>query len=537
MGQYYLSEKLAQGGMAEIYKGYAVDLHGMRKTVVIKKILPHAATNREFIDMLVAEAKIAVMLSHGNIAQIYDLGKAGDDYFIVMEYVEGWSVSQWQRYCAQRGERLPIPITCHIISEALAGLDYMHTRTDERSQPLGIVHRDVSPQNIMLTRSGTIKIIDFGIAKARTKLETTEVGILKGKFAYMSPEHARGESIDSRSDIFSLGVIMHEMLTGLRLFKAKEARETLRNVRRADVPAPSRSNADVPAALDAIVLKLLARDRHDRYQRASTARTELLRFLSAHYPEFRAGQVADYVTERWREEAVGAEDDDGKTPFLILDHTQSAILDAQAGRRAPTAEHVASVQSLLRPYFDDAATEVVPEPSLSVSATAFDPQEPSQTNVEPTWRLWWHGWCDGARYRAAALWRSRTLRAGARVAVLCGALAGAGAAVWHYRAPLRQWGAQVWALRPQPAVPPTLVARTIPDTPVASIAVQSTPPGAQIYVDDGDTGLRTPGVVSVPAGHAAAIGLFLPGYRYATVSVTPNLEETAQISVVLQVER
>jgi serine/threonine protein kinase len=222
LGQYFLIKKIAQGGMAEIYKGMASDIHGIQRTVVIKKILPHIAANKEFVDMLVSEAKIAVHLSHGNIAQIYDLGRAGTDYFMVMEYVDGRSLSQIHKRRLKLGELIPLEYILFIASEVANGLDYMHKRTDKAGRPLGIVHRDISPQNIIISYSGTVKIIDFGIAKAAFKVDDSESGILKGKFAYMSPEQARGEDIDSRSDIFSLGVILHELTSGRRLFKDKD---------------------------------------------------------------------------------------------------------------------------------------------------------------------------------------------------------------------------------------------------------------------------------------------------------------------------
>src|SRR3989338_5882865 len=159
-GQYYLLEKIAQGGMAEIYKGLAYDLAGIKKTVCIKKILPHIAASREFIDMLVDEAKIAVKLNHGNIAQIYDLGKVGDDYFIVMEYVDGQNLSKIHKKFLRKKEKIPLPIVCMIVSEVSNGLNYMHRKTTEEGQILHIIHRDISPQNVMISYSGTAKIID-----------------------------------------------------------------------------------------------------------------------------------------------------------------------------------------------------------------------------------------------------------------------------------------------------------------------------------------------------------------------------------------
>jgi len=179
-GQYYLTEKIAQGGMAEIYKGLAYDANGLKRTVCIKKILPHISANPEFIDSLIDEAKIAVTLSHGNIAQTYDLGKVEDDYFIVMEHINGKSLSQVAKKVYREKKLVPLPLVCHFISEVANGLDYIHRRTDSEGHPLHIVHRDMSPQNVIISYSGTVKIIDFGIAIAANRLGLTEVCILKG---------------------------------------------------------------------------------------------------------------------------------------------------------------------------------------------------------------------------------------------------------------------------------------------------------------------------------------------------------------------
>lgn len=329
IGQYYLMEEIAQGGMAKIYKGLSYDVHGIKKTVVIKRILPHIAASKEFIDSLINEAKIAVSLSHGNIAQVYDLGRSGEDYFIVMEYVDGKSLSLMHKKCLALGKLIPIPYLSYLICELLSGLDYMHRRSDEEGRPLHIVHRDISPQNIMVSYSGTLKIIDFGIAKAAFKVGSTDSGILKGKFSYMSPEQARGDPIDHRSDIFSVGIILHEMLTGKRLFKADDSRETIRNVRRAKVEPPSAFRGDITQELDAIVIKALARNRRHRYAFGSDMRDDLLKFLANNYPEFKPSAVGDFVTDLFKDELSkrGREEEEAKTPVQILERTTSALTD------------------------------------------------------------------------------------------------------------------------------------------------------------------------------------------------------------------
>ncbi len=328
VGQYYIMEKIAQGGMAEIFKGLAYDVHGIsERAVCIKKILSHLAADKDFIGSIIDEAKLAVKLVHGNIAQTYDLGKVGDDYYMVMEYVDGATLSQINKRCIANGTLIPIPILAYFISEVAQGLDYMHRRTDEDGRALHIVHRDISPQNIMVSYSGTVKIIDFGIAKAAFKAAPTDSGMLKGKFAYMSPEQAYGDTVDHRSDIYSLGIMLHEFLTGKRLFKASDNRETIRNVRRAHVDAPSSINLKIPEELDRITMKALSKDRRRRYPFASELRDDLIKFLHKNYPDFKPSDAAAFVQELFRQEMESTRPlvADSKTPALIIDRANSAI--------------------------------------------------------------------------------------------------------------------------------------------------------------------------------------------------------------------
>ncbi|MFH1829292.1 MAG: serine/threonine-protein kinase [Pseudomonadota bacterium] len=328
VGQYYIMEKIAQGGMAEIYKGLAYDVHGIsERAVCIKKILSHLVADKDFIGSIIDEAKLAVKLVHGNIAQTYDLGKVGDDYYMVMEFVDGATLSQINKRCIAQGTLIPIPILAYFISEVAQGLDYMHRRTDEDGRALHIVHRDISPQNIMVSFSGTVKIIDFGIAKAAFKAAPTDSGMLKGKFAYMSPEQAYGDAVDHRSDIYSLGIMMHEFLTGKRLFKASDSRETIRNVRRSQVDQPSSIRPEVPEELDRIAMKALSKDRRHRYPFASEFRDDLIKFLHKNYPEFKSADAAAFVQELFRKEMESQRPlvADSKTPALIIDRSNSAI--------------------------------------------------------------------------------------------------------------------------------------------------------------------------------------------------------------------
>ncbi|QQR80194.1 MAG: serine/threonine protein kinase [Deltaproteobacteria bacterium] len=302
-GQYQLLEKIAQGGMAEIFRGKALDFQGLERQVVIKRILPHIAASQEFVQMLIDEAKIAVMLNHGNIAQVYDLGKVGDDYFIVMEFVEGKTISQIMKRLKIVGQPMPIAFAMAICAEIANGLDYMHRKTDDEGHPLHIVHRDISPQNVILSVYGTVKIIDFGIAKAKNKVTVTDSGVLKGKFAYMSPEHAEGLKLDHRNDIFSLGVILYELLTSERLFKGKNNQETVKRVKKARVPLPSERRPEIPKALDDIVLKALSRDRNQRYQSAGDFSRDLHRLLIQIATDYSPQQLVEFLYDLFPENA------------------------------------------------------------------------------------------------------------------------------------------------------------------------------------------------------------------------------------------
>lgn len=312
IGNYVILERLAHGGMAQIYKAKTADASGIERLVVIKRILPHISSSPEYVNMLIDEAKIAVHFNHGNIAQIYDLGRVGDDYFIVMEYVDGKTLGQIIREFRERGEALPLDLICYAMMEVCRGLDYMHRKVGFDGKPLGVVHRDISPQNIIVSYSGTVKIIDFGVAKAEGKMIHTESGVLKGKFAYMSPEQADGQPIDQRSDIFSAGVLLWELATQKRLFKRKSNQETVRAVKKAAFKSASKMRADVPGALDNILEKALHKKRPRRYQYASEMADHLERLLMTINPKYRPIHATQFLYTYFGPEA----DEKGLPPEL-----------------------------------------------------------------------------------------------------------------------------------------------------------------------------------------------------------------------------
>ncbi|MCC7534886.1 MAG: protein kinase [Deltaproteobacteria bacterium] len=281
-GAYELLDRLGEGGMAEVWRARSRGVAGFEKIVVIKRVLPALAQNAGFVELLVREAKIAAKLSHANIVQIFDLGEEAGTYFIAMEHVHGRDLGAVCSRIAHDPPAMSLSLRLHVIAEVAQGLDYAHRRRGDDGRPLNIVHRDVSPQNVLISYEGEVKLTDFGIARAEAEElgRDEDAGVLRGKYAYMSPEQARGEELDRRSDVFALGIVLFELLTGTRLFRGKTSAETLSLVREAFIPRPSSVATWLPSAVDPIVLRALAVERDRRYATAGelgAAIHELLR--------------------------------------------------------------------------------------------------------------------------------------------------------------------------------------------------------------------------------------------------------------------
>ena len=296
-GPYRLVQQLAVGGMAEIHLAKTHGIAGFEKYVALKMIHPNYSQDQQFIQMLIDEAKITVQLQHVNIAQTFDLGRVGETYYITMEYVDGADLYKLLRKSAELDREIPIPVGCYIAKEVTSGLDYAHRKRDHAGRALSIVHRDVSPQNVLISYAGEVKLVDFGIAKATSRARQTAVGVIKGKYYYMSPEQAWGENLDHRTDIFSSGILLYETLTGQMLYLEEDLHKLLEMVRRADIPPPSTIRKDIPAGLDRIVMKALAKRPDDRYQNAGDMANDLERFLHGHAPVFTAARVAGWLAE------------------------------------------------------------------------------------------------------------------------------------------------------------------------------------------------------------------------------------------------
>ncbi|TMA28304.1 MAG: PEGA domain-containing protein [Deltaproteobacteria bacterium] len=301
-GKYLLLERIAVGGMAEVFVAKAFGVEGFERLLAIKKILPTMGDDPEFIRMFVDEARIAVQLSHANIVQVLELGKHDENLYIAMEYISGRDLRQLMERFRKLQRPMPIAQACQVMAEVCEALDYAHRKKDTRGHALGIVHRDVSPQNVLVSFDGEVKLIDFGIAKAESRLQNTQAGILKGKFSYMSPEQVQGLPVDGRSDIFAAGILLWELVCGEKLFTGESDFAVLEKVRNGLVPSPRRVNRAVPEGLERVILKALAIDSKERYQTASELHDELMHFTMVRDIVYGSRQLAEWLRAEFKTE-------------------------------------------------------------------------------------------------------------------------------------------------------------------------------------------------------------------------------------------
>jgi serine/threonine protein kinase len=324
-GKYYLLGLIARGGMAEVYR--ARPQNGEKRLLAVKVMRPQLAREARFIDMFHREGKLAMMLSNRCIVETVEIGQTDNRHYIAMEYVAGRDLTQVLRRCQETQQRIPVPHAVYIAARIAEGLHFAHTLVGPDGRPLNIVNRDVSPSNVRLSYDGDVKLLDFGIAQALMKF-TSEIGILKGKFSYMSPEQIRGMPLDARTDVFSAGIILHEMLTTEKLFRGDTEFALMEKVRKAEVPPPSGFNRRVTPELDAITLKALARDVADRYQTAAQLAADLDALIAGY--RFDPKELRQFMRQLFRKEYAKE-----------LEEIQTA-LEAQPGmsvyvHRQPTA--------------------------------------------------------------------------------------------------------------------------------------------------------------------------------------------------------
>lgn len=287
--------------MAEVFRAESEGLQGFRKQVAIKRVLPHLSEKKKFISMFLDEARLSAQLSHSNCVQVFDIGVGDNAFFIVMEFVDGANLKSIAESVKKQGKDFPVAAAAWIAHEICKGLTYAHELTDSNGVPLQIVHRDMSPPNVLITKFGEVKIVDFGLAKASSQLERSEPGIIKGKFSYLSPEAAMGQEVDSRTDVFAVGIILWELLAGQRLFLGDTDFQTVKKVQVAQVPPISQINRKVPPELERIVNKSLAKDLHARYATARDLGQDLVRFMFTFGQPISGYDIATIVQGTMRE--------------------------------------------------------------------------------------------------------------------------------------------------------------------------------------------------------------------------------------------
>ncbi|XSF11622.1 serine/threonine-protein kinase [Myxococcus faecalis] len=377
LGRYELLAQLGRGGMAETWRARLVGAAGVTKPVLIKKVLPEHANDEAFIAMFISEARISATLSHGNIAQVFDFGRMDGQYFLAMELVDGQPLHRVLRRAAKTGlASMPIPLATYIALEMCRGLHYAHSRTDDQGVPLHIVHRDISPDNVLISYEGQVKIVDFGIAKARMlRSFHTEPGIVRGKYLYFSPEQARGLEVDARTDVWATGLVLYEMLCGQAPVSGSEAL-VMSKLAHGEFPSPREVRKELPSALNEIVMRALSVDARFRYESANAFGDALAGFLHSFAPRFGMSNLAYLVRELFREDLL-QQGRDLAVPAAFVEE-----LSAWRGtQHAPT-------RALTKPT--RAPQDVVPTTPLPGRGKAQDAPEPplssSQEPPSPSWR-------------------------------------------------------------------------------------------------------------------------------------------------------
>ncbi|MDF2692248.1 MAG: Serine/threonine protein kinase PrkC, regulator of stationary phase [Labilithrix sp.] len=487
-GKYTLIRKLATGGMAELFLAIQKSVAGFEKLLVIKRILPSMNQDRAFIEMLLHEARIAATLSHPNIVQIFDVGQADGQYFIAMEHVHGEDLRSIVRQMKKTGVlEFPLEHALAIVLGMCAGLSYAHDKRDLDGTHLAIVHRDISPQNIVVTFTGDVKIVDFGIAKSDNRVgEQTKSGKLKGKVPYMSPEQARGEVIDARSDLFAAGTMLFELTTGKRLFKGQSEYETLKLICERDYPRPSEVRPDYPADLETIVLRALAKDPDQRYQTAREMQADLEAFVRRHQIAVSSLALNQFMQSLFEEKLAMQKEAllQGKhlADIIELQHAHTSNPDVSGGFDVDASgQRVASTLSM---------------PAAARTVTDISANRGSRSN----------GLLIGGVV--------------AGVLVVAGALGGAG-----------------YVLAKKKNEAEGTITTTAATAPISkgSLSVTSDPPGASIWINGDLRPEVTPATIrELPTGVALDVKLTIDGFEHAKQKVTLKDGESSDVKVELK---
>jgi serine/threonine protein kinase len=488
-GKYTLHEKIGAGGMAEVFRATVEGAGGFEKQVALKRILVPHARDPDFVNMFIDEARIAVALSHPNVAQIFEFDEVDDVYYIAMEYVEGHNLSELIKHVRRREILIPTELILHIGGEVCRGLDAAHSATDGDGRPLGIIHRDISPQNVQISHGGDVKILDFGVAKAHDKLVQTEAGTIRGKLLYMAPEQVRAKKLDHRVDIFSLGLVLYKALTGIHPFEADTDVEVVNKLRKCEIEPPTQLLEALPAEIDGVLMRALAFKPADRYQDAATMHDDLTRVLRAHDPDFSWAALRTYMQQVRAEIAEDTEERKRKFEAALRLPATMALSNQSASSAEWDQEDEIATETPLSPL-------AISSPSPLVAAT---PVSSLIADSPP-----------------------RSPRLGGRGRIAVGALALVGLVIgWASLGP-----------GPEPG-PEAEEERGVAGQPAAGrfgiLTVESVPPGAEILLDgealasERGRPLVTPAEVPlVPVG-SHRVRLDIPGY----VSWDGDVEVTA----------
>lgn len=398
IGRYALVRRLAVGGMAELFLARVQGLEGFEKVVVLKRILPHLAQDEDFVRMFLTEARLAATLDHPNIVHVRDIGRDGDEYFFTMEYLHGEDLRRVLDDATGQGVRLPLRHALSIVSQVASGLHFAHEQVGFDGKPLGIIHRDVSPSNILLLYSGGVKLVDFGIAKAAGPTHASRLSSLKGKARYMSPEQCRARPLDRRSDVFSIGLLLYELSTGVPAFRGDNELDILHRVARADVPDPCEVWPLCPPDLAEVIRRATALEPADRYPSAQALQLHLEGIA-----EHRGGLTSNAALGRFLHERFGAR------PLPWLDAgaqadpgAEQAAPAAPVERTAPTRVKAARVVTVVAPEGSAGGTVAAPRGPLAIPGPAARSADatPSDSHRPRRWRSWVVA---GATLGAAAL--------------------------------------------------------------------------------------------------------------------------------------
>ena len=539
-GKYILLEKLAMGGMAEVYLTKAPSAGGISKFIAIKRILPQFSENKEFISMFKDEAKIAINLNHSNIVSIFEFGDVGNQFYLAMDYVEGRNLRQILNKLKKSPQRLSTEQCLYIVKEVAAGLDNAHRCLDGATgRPLNIIHRDMSPQNIMISFEGEVKVVDFGIAKAESQIETTRAGTLKGKFGYMSPEQVDGLQVDLRTDIFSLGTVLWELLANDRLFVANNEINTLRKIRDCQIPSLRKINPNIPQELDRIVNKALARDRNLRYQTSAAFHKDLNRFLNRQYPDFSSQDFSVFIKTLYSNEILETRkrlieyskikfngepmDDDRTEVTATITATRSkSEIDPLPARTAKPTKNEAALQLETTNDIDFKGLKVDKSELIRRSAEfAENRDRPLTTEIDNMSHSNYHtgtmGSTTGTGTGVASTYTSVTAlgqkpRSGTFRNFLLLLIFVVGF-IYYWQPDLfnasqqTDLGSEVETRRHPPK---RQTAANVAET--YSLLVTSTPSKAEIYVNEKNTGIVTPGRVRVPKNKVFTLEVRRPSY-------------------------